>query len=449
VTTHIDDPVDVLGVTDDPSVAAALLALAGRYEEQAPAIAGTGADLLARAAGDGRGPVDAAALRQALAPRLRALAGASAALESLARSSLPAGDLLAAARLAGTAAAPPGRWPVVPAVELAREVLSGWARARPRVPDDLFEGELAVADASVARLTVTRVFRRVTEERMWTGDAPPELETYEGDLDELAGSLDDRGWADARWEGIKAGSVERRNCGRCEGEGRVRCPRCNGGAFERCRQFEPCGTCHGTGKGARQRGAWLRPVCAVCNGRGAVPCALCGGFGRRPCEACTGGLIVCDRCHGHGRVTQYELGVIERWAEVHAEVDRPRLDRLGRGVERHFRTVATVTRPRPVAGMPERLHDAVRRLLERQGPEQLRQRVRIEVLPAAEVTYQHGQGAGTAWLLGDGEDVEVRVPGVGRPGVTSRLRRPLVAALVAAAAIVATVVVLLAARGGA
>jgi hypothetical protein len=447
MTAHIDDPVDALGVTDEPTVAAGLLALAARYEEQAPALVATGADLLAGAVGDGR-QADGTALRQALAPRLRALAGASTALESLARSPLPPGDLLDAARLAGTAAPPPGAWPPQPAVELVREVLARWARSRPRVPDDLFDGDLAVADASVARLTVTRVFRRVTEERMWTGDAPPELETYEDDLPDLARALDDRGWGDARWEGVRAGSVERRNCTRCEGEGRVRCQRCNGGAFERCRQFEPCSTCHGTGKGARQRGSWLRPACPVCNGRGAVPCALCGGFGRRPCEACAGGLIACDRCHGHGRVTQYDLGVIERWAETVAEVDRARLDRLGRGVERHFRPVATVTRPRPVAGMPERLHDAVRRLLERPGPEQVRQRVRIEVLPAVEVTYEHGGRTGTAWLLGEGDTLEVRAPGTARGGLLERFRTPLVAAAVAAVVVVATVVLLLATRGG-
>jgi hypothetical protein len=450
LTAQLDDPVDVLGVTEEPSLAAALLALASHYDEQAAALVGTGADLLASAPAEAAGSEAGAALRQALAPRLRSLAGAATALESVARSALPPGDLLAAARMAGQPAPVPPSWPAPPSPGEVREVLARWARTRtrPRVPSDRFEGDLGITDASVIRLTVTRVSRHVIERRMWTGDAPPELERYEGDLADVARKLDDHGWGKARWEGIREGSVQRRDCNGCGGEGRTRCQRCNGGAFERCRPFEPCGACHGRGKAPRQRGMLLRPACAVCNGRGALPCVLCGGFGRRPCEACTGGLVPCERCHGHGRVTQYDLGVIERSAESHTEVDRAALERLGRGAERHFRTVATLTRPGRLAGIPERVDGAVRRLLDRASPEQVRQRVQIDVLPAVEVTYGHGSDGGTVRVLGSGATAEVRAAGTARPAL-DRLRRPLIALVVAAAAVAATVMVLLASRGGA
>ena len=54
--------------------------------------------------------------------------------------------------------------PALPTEAQARAVLSGWARRTRFVPDTLFDGPLALADASVVRMQVARLIETRTEE---------------------------------------------------------------------------------------------------------------------------------------------------------------------------------------------------------------------------------------------------------------------------------------------
>jgi hypothetical protein len=285
-----------------------------------------------------------------------------------------------------------------------RARLASWARRRPLVPDDLFNGELELTDGSAARLVVTRIVEEVSETRMWTPAERLALPAYSDDPAKAAG--DHRGWEQSRWEGVREGSVRPRTCTGCGGDGRLHCPRCTGSMFEQCQPFEPCRVCQGTGRRARVRGEPARPVCEVCNGRGMVPCPSCGGMGRRPCTGCTDGHIGCKRCRGYGRLTEYVQAVVERRPDVEQVVvgEAARLD----GVSDGFRHLATLTRFRPIPGMPDDVGEVLRVVFEERQPGQIRQRVEVSVLPAVQVGFRDRGARRTAWLVGD--DGIVHVP---------------------------------------
>src|SRR5688500_14197836 len=73
-------------------------------------------------------------------------------------------------------------WTAVPAVDEVRERLTAWARKRATVPDDLFDGDLAVRDVSVTTLVVTRLFEERWERREVATIPPVNLATYTGDV---------------------------------------------------------------------------------------------------------------------------------------------------------------------------------------------------------------------------------------------------------------------------
>jgi hypothetical protein len=429
------DPAEVLGMAEEPSFAGALRAWGARYDEQAGRLLGEGEDLLLAALRED-GDADPGALRQALTPRMRPLLEAATALEILAsQAGLDTGELprLPSPGSNGEAVdleQPDPAWPAPPSTELARARLAAWARRRPLVRADLFDGELELQDGSAARLTVTRILEEVTETRMWTPAERPSLPEYRGQPAEAAG--DQRGWEATRWEGVRQGSVRPRTCSACGGDGRLTCPRCSGSMFERCQPFEPCRVCLGTGRRARHRGELTRPVCEVCNGRGLVPCPSCGGMGRRPCSGCTDGHVGCKRCRGYGRVTEYLQAVVERRPDVE-EITVGEAGQLP-GVEGGFRRLVTLTRYRAIRGMPREVELALRRALEDKRPGQVRQRVEIAVLPAVRVGYRDRGARRTAWLVGD--EGEVHAPRAGWP------RLPFMALLTAGAFVFALVATL-------
>ena len=406
------DPAEVLGLTDEPSFAEALRAYGARWEQHAERLVGIGEDLLVASLREDS-DVDPLALRQALTPRIRPLLEAVAALEVLAtRVALPAGDL------PGSSPGGPGTdqiepvvaWPELPPLLEVRDRLTAFARSRILVADDHFGGQLELVDASVARLTVTRLTQRISERRMWTPVEQPSLPEYGDDLAASVGPATT--WAPSTWVGVRTGSVRPRSCTACGGDGRMRCQQCQGTMFERCEPLEPCALCHGTGKRYPRRTALIRTVCDVCNGRGGVPCSFCAGLGRRGCTVCTDGHVGCHRCRGYGQLTEYLEGTVERVAETEVFLvgDTGGLGR--RELEEsshHFRKLATLTRWRAVPGLPEPVAAAVRAALEDKRPGQLRQKVDIAVLPAARVSYAATGGARrSAWLLGDQR--EVRAP---------------------------------------
>jgi hypothetical protein len=405
------DPAEVLGMSDEQSFAEALRAYGARWEQQAERLVGVGEDLLVAGlheAEEGAGP-DPLALRQSLTPRIRPMLEAAAALENLAtRGALPAGELpgtadpLAAPDEGGPA------WPAAPTLVEVRDRLTAYARSRRLVADDHFGGPLEVRDASVARLTVTRLTQRIAEQRMWTPVEHPGLPEYGDDLAASVGPAS--GWERTSWTGVRSGSIRPRSCTSCGGDGRARCQQCQGTAFERCEPLEPCALCHGTGRRYARRTALIRSVCDVCNGRGGVPCSFCAGMGRRPCTGCTDGSVGCQRCRGYGQLTEYVEGTVERTPETEVVLVGDG-GQLGRGAGDGFRPLLTLTRWRPLPGLPEAVAAAVRAALEERRPGQLRQRVELAVLPAFEVAYTTAAGARrTAWLVGDAH--EVRAPGV-------------------------------------
>jgi hypothetical protein len=383
-------------VTSRPAGAPATLAdglaqLAAAYDRHAPALAGTGEDLL-QAALATSGEADPAALRQALAPRLRPLLDQAALLDQLAVSLAPAGDL-DGGRPAGDAQVWP--WPRLPEAAAVAAALR-LRDPRPRL-----------VDASVVRLTVTRVVQTASEEVRWAPGGAPPTPTYDGDVRAITGG--DQGWTDARWEGVRAGSVQQHTCATCAGSGRVRCAVCGGAGVEPCPELEPCRICNGSGKRPRTGRELLRGPCAACNGRGAVPCPRCGGQGRRPCHACGGGTVACGTCHGHGRTTRYTLGVVERRTEVAVQVDAEALRRLGRGADRHFRPLARLTGDTPPPeDWPPEVGEQVRAALEPVSPDQVRQRLQADVLPAVAVTTGDRGQERTLYLLGEEEDLARR-----------------------------------------
>jgi hypothetical protein len=403
------DPAEILDLGDEVSFAEALRAYGARWARQAERLLGIGEDLLLDSLREGDSDVDPLSLRQALTPRLRPVLEAAAALEVLAtRVALPAGELPGPATAgAGVDQLEPVRaWPSPPPLIEVRDRLTAFARSRRLLADDHFGGQLELADVSIARLTVTRVVQQVGERRMWTAAEQPSLPEYADDPAAAAGAAT---WEPTTWLGVKAGSIRPRSCTTCGGDGRARCPQCQGTMFERCEPLEPCAVCHGTGRRYARRTALIRTVCDVCNGRGGVPCSFCAGMGRRPCTGCTDGNVGCQRCRGYGQVTEYVEGTVERTVETGVTLVGDR-DGLAEQLGDHFRTLATLTRWRPVPGLPEQVAAAVRAALEDKRPGQVRLRVDIEVLPVTEVGYATVGGASrTAWLVG--EEREVRAPG--------------------------------------
>jgi hypothetical protein len=403
------DPVAVLGIGDEPSLADALRALGARYDEQAERLLGAGEDLLVTALSEDS-DADPLALREALTPRIRPLLEAAAAVEILAaQPGLDTGEMPRLRDAGGDGEASDldlaePAWPVHPPGEVIRARLASWARRRTLVPDDLFNGELELSDASAARLVVTRIVEEVTETRMWTPAERLTLKEFSGEPAKAAG--EHRGWEETRWEGVREGSVRPRTCTGCGGDGRLPCPRCTGSMFEQCQPFEPCRICQGTGRRPRARGEPARPVCEVCNGRGMVPCPSCGGMGRRPCGGCGDGHVGCKRCRGYGRLTEYMHAVVERRSDAE-QVEIGGAARLD-GVADHYRHLATLTRYRAIPGMPDDVGEALRVVFEERQPGQIRQRVEVSVLPAVHIGFRDRGLRRSAWLVGD--DGEVRVP---------------------------------------
>jgi hypothetical protein len=401
------DPCEVLGITDGPSFADALRAYAERWEQHTGRLLGAGEDLLVQSLRDDS-DADPLALRQALSPRMRPVLEAAAALEVLATQvALEAGDLPRPSSEQGGTLDPEPGWPLPPPVETVRDTLNQWAGRR---ADGRFDGPLDVRDASVARLKVTRLVQSVTETRMWTAAERPPLPEYSGDPSKAAG--EHHGWGAGRWIGARAGSIQPRSCSGCGGDGLIPCPQCSGSMFEPCEPLETCRVCAGTGRRYPRRASLVRTVCDVCNGRGGVPCSFCAGLGRRPCSACTDGHAGCQRCRGYGRVTEYVQAVVERQPESEVVViGEP--DRFGKAGDLPFRRLATLTRWRPVPGLPPEVEAAVRSALDVRRPGQIHQKVELDILPAWRVEPgvagpQHVRGGSrdAVWVVGDDAEVQ-------------------------------------------
>jgi hypothetical protein len=303
-------------------------------------------------------------------------------------------------------------WTAVPGVDEVRRRLTAWARRRATVPDDLFDGDLAVRDVSVTTLVVTRLFAERAERREVATVPPVHLPTYTGDLEQV--DVGWSGWGAHRWQGLRDGSLDPVTCGGCAGTGRVGCTYCQGRGTLFCWPRQTCRWCGGLGRTRRfLRAGALSPVCRHCLGSGQTACLRCYGTGVRPCQVCAGGWVRCQVCAGSGSQVEFTRGEISFTPSVE-EIVHGDLRALGAGARRHYRTRLTATGPAAATGPGELpgLPAPIRRRLDAElaaGPAgQARARVDVLVLLAAEVAFRDGGEPATAYLLG--EDWQVVVP---------------------------------------
>jgi len=305
-----------------------------------------------------------------------------------------------------------GGWTAVPAPPEVGGRLRAWAAKRATVPDDLFDGDLAVRDVSVTTLVVTRLFAERGERREVATVPPLQLPVYSGDV--AAVDTGYAGWGAHRWEGLKDGAIDPVACTGCAGTGRVHCSYCQGQGTLFCWPRQTCRWCGGLGRSRRMlRGAVLGPMCRHCGGTGQTACLRCYGTSVRPCQVCAGGWVRCPRCTGSGTQVEFTRGEIAFTPSVD-EIVHGDLRAFGRGARRHYRTRWSATEAAELPGLPARIQQRLDAELDARPAGQARAKVDVLVLLAAEVSFTDGGEPATAYLLG--EDWQVVVPDARRLG---------------------------------
>jgi hypothetical protein len=305
-----------------------------------------------------------------------------------------------------------GGWTAVPALAEVGERLRAWAARRATVPDDLFDGELRVRDVSVTTLVVTRLFAERGERREVATVPPLQLPAYADDVATVDTGY--TGWGAHRWQGLKDGAIDPVTCTGCAGTGRVHCSYCQGQGTLFCWPRQTCRWCGGMGRSRRMlRGGMLGPVCGHCAGTGQTACVRCYGSSVRPCQVCAGGWVRCPVCTGSGTQVEFTRGTVAFTPTVH-EVVFGDLRALGAGARRHYRTRWTGTTNGPASpaaalpGLPGPIAERLAHELADRPAGQVRAKVDVLVLLAAEVGFSDGGEPATAYLLG--EDWQVAVP---------------------------------------
>jgi hypothetical protein len=306
------------------------------------------------------------------------------------------------------AAAP--AWTSAPSPDEARSRLAAWARRRRTVPDDLFDGPLEVRDASVTTLLVTRLLERREERPVVVTTPPVTLAVYQAPLERV--EVGYQGWGAHRWEGLRDGSLRPVQCAACAATGQVVCTFCNGRGSLVCWPRQVCRWCGGSGRGRRLLRGSFTPNCARCAGSGQQVCVRCRGSGWRPCQLCAGGWVRCPVCAGSGMQVEYLHGQVRFWPEL-AEITFGDPRPLGRGARSHQRRRGQATRPGELPGLPPEIAGRADQELARWPQGQVRVKVEVLVLPAAEVTWDDAGQARTAWLLG--EELAPVVPDARKP----------------------------------
>jgi hypothetical protein len=279
--------------------------------------------------------------------------------------------------------------------------LQAWAAAKHRIPDDLFDGELVIEEATSVRIRVTRLLEERTEDEI-TVSVSKGVPTEE--YEDIGGVRIPTKWSTKGWTGLRRGSATTTPCIACGQAGSKRCPVCSGRRKIPCKKEVRCKDCRGRGKVNIGSSA---ARCYSCNGSGKSACPDCGGSGVVDCPSCNAlGRTECDTCEGAGNLIRYVHGTISynrtsdtyhAWPGDGAEI---------RGVlDTDYESVL------PSKDVIERLPAHLRKALLHEF-EQMRQpaelfRVEIDMLPVIAVGYRYSDYAGVAYMLGSERRVKV------------------------------------------
>jgi hypothetical protein len=285
----------------------------------------------------------------------------------------------------------------------AVSVLRAWALSRLGLPDDLFDGDLTVVDASLARLHVTWLHERRTEKTVTKPSGKVGLPEYVGEIGTV--SLPPA-WSSRTWTGIQRGSSVVTPCLDCGAEGTSPCRGCRSTGLVSCQKDVRCETCTGTGS-YYSSGQTRR--CESCSGGGRTMCKDCNGSGQRACGSCQGSRRVqCTACEGARHLVRFTEGTISQTATSSTSSFGYGEDATMRSVrEIDYETLAPA--PAAISALPERLRHALAGLAEapRLKSADLCQ-VQIDFCPVIAVGYRYAEHAGTAYIIG--RDRRVRVP---------------------------------------
>lgn len=219
-------------------------------------------------------------------------------------------------------------WPIAIGRDIAADRLIKWAGRRGAPPNFFSQATLDVADASVARLKVTRVWE-THESSCHRSVEVPQYPIYSGQLWTVKTAFTP--WCNATWLGIEESSAIDIACSKCNRDNKVVCDLCGGSSTLKCPTRVQCSCL----RGRRLERDWNSQDlewrdCRRCNGRGSIICEVCSGRGLRACPKCAVGYINCDQCAGTGRFTEYTVGQIDRTIQETATytTDDPRFGKV-------------------------------------------------------------------------------------------------------------------------
>jgi Trypsin-like peptidase domain len=279
----------------------------------------------------------------------------------------------------------------------ATAALQAWAAATRGIPDDLFDGELVVTDATSVKLQVSHLYEERSEERLIGPRSSVPKWEYPGSI-YLVTAAPDWSKKEQKWTGVEKGSESVSTCKPCRGTGDIRCVTCVGSGKTSCATTTSCSRC--AGKGAYGSETLVR--CESCNGVGKVQCTSCSGSGQAKCGSCSGsGREQCEKCEGAGELITFTQGTIQH--KVKLTSMRAGLDGDGAAVdgvkagdyESLLPSVEVIgTLPRSLRSV---LEDEVARAWE---PTEGLRRIMLKLLPVLAVSYSYVEHRGTAYLVG-------------------------------------------------
>jgi Trypsin-like peptidase domain len=285
----------------------------------------------------------------------------------------------------------------------ALSVLRAWSLTRLGVPDDLFDGDLTVVNASLARLHVTWLHEQRTQKTVTKPSGKVGLPEYVGAIRAVSVPP---AWSSQTWTGIQRGSSMIIPCVDCGAEGTLPCGECRCTGLVSCPKDIRCETCIGVG--SYHSGGETRR-CESCSGAGRKMCGDCNGSGQRACGSCKGSRRVqCTACEGTRNLVRFTEGMISQTATSSTSSFGYGPDATTRSVrESDYETLSPV--PEAIRALPEPLRQALAGLAEaaRLKSADLCQ-VQIDVCPVIAVAYRYAEHSGTAYVVG--RDRRVRVP---------------------------------------
>jgi TIR domain len=300
------------------------------------------------------------------------------------------GDLLAASLARASADSAPGITP-----DEARAALRDWLSEQPELPEDLFDGDLEIVNATSIRARVSHVFE-VRQEATFEALNPP-ANTYE-EIDHVRMPIR---WKDQAWIGLLPGSKSQIPCKQCKEKGTVPCVQCSGQGGQNCSPTASCTSCSGTGVQASSASSSTK--CWSCRGAGFAKCRKCDGAGRIECAKCKGyGALRCSHCQGSGEVTRYVQGSVTHSLKEDVirtgETDASVLAVIN-AREADYEAMALT---KELVGKLPAGHQTFlsEELSKPPKPGELARSAQLDLLQAASIRYRYGDFYGSAQLVG-------------------------------------------------